>query len=306
MTNSKTTNNTTNKSINKSGNKSGSKSGYKETQRKTRLVQAVLLSTMFAGAFVLDPPVPQPDAVEKPAPTTAQLQYRMPAPAPTLPDFAEINDIDQKKQVFLDFLQPFIDAKNSEVRQQRNRLIYLVSKIKAGRPLVRDENRFIWELSKNYDVHADDLHDLEFLDRLLRRVDVLPPSLVLAQAATESGWGTSRFAREGNNLFGQWCYSQGCGLVPVRRHANASHEVKSFRNVQESINAYFKNLNTFPSYQDLRVIRHDLRQSAKPIDGISLTKGLGEYSERGEAYINEIQAMIRHNNLLARDRTLYP
>jgi Bax protein len=303
MTNDTTTNKTVNK---KTAIKPGNKTVNKKSPRKTKLVQAVLLSTMFAGAFLLDPPAPQPEVAEKPVATTTQFQYRTPTPAPTLPNFAAISDVDQKKQVFLDFLQPFIDAKNSEVRQQRNRLIYIVSKIKDGRQLQRDENRFIWELSRNYDVQSDDLHDLEFLARLLRRVDVLPPSLVLAQAATESGWGTSRFAREGNNLFGQWCYSQGCGLVPVRRHANASHEVKSFRTVQESINAYFKNLNTFSSYQDLRVIRQDLRNSAKPIDGLSLTKGLGEYSERGEAYINELQAMIRHNNLLARDRTLYP
>lgn len=278
----------------------------KRKQRNTRLVQAVLLSSMFAGAFLLEAPAPQPEVEETFAPTITQFQYRIPAPAPTLPNFAAISDVDQKKQVFLDFLQPFIDAKNSEVRQQRNRLTYLVNKIKEGEKLQQDENRFIWELSKTYDVQGDDLHDLDFLDRLMRRVDVLPPSLVLAQAAKESGWGTSRFAREGNNLFGQWCYSQGCGLVPVRRHADASHEVKSFRNVQESINAYFKNLNTYSSYQDLRVIRHDLRKSAQPIDGIALTKGLRRYSERGDAYISELEDMIRHNNLQARDRTLYP
>jgi Bax protein len=223
-----------------------------------------------------------------------------------LPDFASIDDIHLKKQTFFDFLQPYVDAKNAEVRQQRRRLQLLVTKIKSGSTLRQHENVFLWELARNYQLKTDDLYDPVFLERLLHRVDVLPPSLVLAQAANESAWGTSRFAQEGYNFFGQWCYTEGCGFVPVRRRANASHEVKSFSSIEEAVNAYFLNINTFPSYQDLRLIRQALRQDAKPIDGISLAKGLREYSERGDAYINELQNMIYKNNLLARDKTLYP
>ncbi|MES2604133.1 MAG: glucosaminidase domain-containing protein [Pseudomonadota bacterium] len=276
-------------------------------KRQIRLMQTLLLTAMFAGAYYLD--APSPTTLTKP--TTAAypnlVNYRSPdTTVEDMPDFASIHDVGQKKQTFFDFLQPYIDAKNAEVRQQRRRLQYLTSKIKLGARLRQDENVFLWELARHYDVQTDDIHDPGFLDRLLRRVDVLPPSLVLAQAANESAWGTSRFAQEGNNLFGQWCYTQGCGLVPVRRRADANHEVKSFPSIEESVNAYFQNLNTFPSYQGMRVIRQELRQGAKPIDGISLTQGLTEYSERGDAYIQDLQAMIYKNNLLARDKTLYP
>jgi Bax protein len=160
----------------------------------------------------------------------------------------------------------------------------------------------LWDLARKYDVKTDDLHDIGFISRLLHRVDVLPPSLVLAQAANESAWGTSRFAQKGNNLFGQWCYTEGCGLVPANRSDEYHYEVKSFSSVEEAINAYFRNLNTFPVYQDLRVIRQSLRDDSKPIDGISLTEGLGRYSTRGAEYIDDLKRMIYKNDLLERDR----
>ena len=274
--------------------------------RKARLVHTLLLSAMAAGAYHLTPLIPaapvRPVAVSLPF-----ANFSVPRPlGADLPDFASINDIHIKKQTFFDFLQPYVDAKNAEVRQQRRRLQLVVTKVKAGGTLRRDENIFLWDLARDYQLKTDDLYDPVFLERLLHRVDVLPPSLVLAQAANESAWGTSRFAQEGYNLFGQWCYTAGCGLVPVRRRADASHEVKSFSSIEEAVNAYFLNINTFPSYQDLRLIRQALRQDAKPIDGISLARGLSEYSERGDAYIRDLQAMIYKNNLLARDKTLYP
>src|SRR5690606_11880502 len=136
---------------------------------------------------------------------------------------------------------------------------------------------------------------------LLRRVDVLPSSLVLAQAANESAWGTSRFAVEGNNYFGQWCFTEGCGLVPDRRLSEASHEVKAFTSAGESVEAYFMNINTFGAYQGLRLMREELRRSGQIIDGLTLAEGLESYSERGEEYIEELQSMIQFNELLERD-----
>jgi Bax protein len=157
------------------------------------------------------------------------------------------------------------------------------------------------QLSHYYEVPTDDLNDRAFQQLLLRRVDVIPPSLVLAQAANESAWGTSRFAQEGYNLFGQWCYQAGCGLVPDNRRPGDNHEVKSFASVEAAVDAYFQNLNTFPSYQYLRRIRQDLRLNELPIDGISLSEGLRSYSERGDEYIEELRRMIWYNDLLERD-----
>lgn len=272
-------------------------------QRRAFLVYALIVAILFAGAF----------HIQHPQPILRTLVPQMVAPAVQprpvkLPNFAAIRDTDTKKQAFFDFLQPYVDAKNAEVRIQRQHLLGLIEKIRTGYVLSIDELVFLRDLSREYEVPTDDLKDQAFLELLLRRVDVLPPSLVLAQAANESAWGTSRFAREGYNFFGQWCYQKGCGLVPDRRRPKDSHEVKSFASIEEAVHAYFRNLNTFPSYQGLRRIRQDLRNQARPIDGLSLSEGLRSYSERGDAYIDELRRMIRHNGLLYRDEqtlTLY-
>ena len=266
--------------------------------RRAGLVQALLLTILLAGAFLIDTPSPQ---ISRSSPGTSLAESR---PAQDLPDFAAIRDVEEKKQTFFDFLQPYIDAKNAEVRQQRQRLVGVVEKLAAGYVLSPQERTFLMTLSRDYDVSTDNVQDPAFLELLLHRVDVLPPSLVLAQAANESAWGTSRFAQEGYSFFGQWCYREGCGLVPQRRRANASHEVKAFGSIEEAVHAYFMNLNTFPSYQGLRLIRQDLRQSRQPIDGLSLTEGLTSYSERGEDYISELRSMIQFNELHQRDQNL--
>ncbi len=264
-------------------------------QRRAFLVFALIVTVLFAGAFRLqDPRLAPPVVTPEPAPASV--------PTVALPDFASIRDTDTKKQVFFDFLQPFVDAKNVAVQHQRQHLLGLIEKMRAGYVLDIDEMIFLRELSREYEVPTDDLQDQSFLQLLLRRVDVIPPSLVLAQAANESAWGTSRFAKEGYNFFGQWCYEKGCGLVPDRRRPSDSHEVKSFASVEDAVHAYFQNLNTFPSYQGLRRIRQDLRQNAQPIDGISLSEGLRSYSERGDAYIDELRRMIEYNDLLHRDQ----
>lgn len=272
--------------------------------RQAVLVFFLQLSLLIAAAYHVE----MPRATLSPRSTNSTLvDYHIPEPSSILmPDFASIHDIQLKKQAFFDFLQPYIDAKNAEVRRQRVRLQLIAAKLKLNVKLKHEENVLLWDLSRKYEVRTDDLHDTGFIERLLHRVDVLPPSLVLAQAANESAWGTSRFAKEGYNFFGQWCYSDGCGLVPGNRNEDASHEVKSFESVEAAINAYFRNLNTFPSYQDLRLIRQALRQGSKPIDGISLTEGLGKYSERGDAYIQDLQRMIYKNDLLERDKALTP
>lgn len=266
--------------------------------RRGTFVYASLMATLFASAFYIKNPerLPELSAGQEPEPVIEQPV--------AMPDFAAIPDVQEKKTTFFDFLQPYIDARNADIHQQRVRLLRLIEKIEAGSDLDYTEWSFLRELSSEYEVPTDDLRNRGFLNLLLRRVDVIPPSLVLAQAANESGWGTSRFAQEGYNLFGQWCYTQGCGFVPDRRRASARHEVKSFGSIDEAVHAYFRNLNTFPSYQYLRLIRQELRKKQQPIDGLSLSVGLKSYSERGDAYINELRSMIRYNDLLHRDRQI--
>jgi Bax protein len=135
---------------------------------------------------------------------------------------------------------------------------------------------------------------------MLGKVNVLPQGLVLVQAANESAWGTSRFARQANNYFGQWCYSQGCGIVPLKREQGASHEVAKFSSAQGSIRAYFMNVNRNPAYRELRELRNQLVDEGRSLTdtdaAMMLTQGLLRYSERGEAYVNDLKGMIRVNN----------
>lgn len=212
------------------------------------------------------------------------------------PKFSEIKDVNQKKQDFFQYLLPGINAKNASLNQERNFLLTLKN---SGYPDVVQAEEITREFTRIANKYKSDS-----LDELLVRVDQIPSSLALAQAAIESGWGSSRFAREGNNFFGQWCYQQGCGLVPRHRIEGATHEVKVFNSVNDSINAYFDNINTNRAYQELRQIRADLRQQNQPLSGTALAEGLEKYSEKGYEYVEVIQTMIASNKLDAYDQTL--
>jgi Bax protein len=263
-----------------------------------RLLHGASLSLLLLAASRLDL-LPKPWTLDLPSEDAATGPSV--SDAQTMPDFAAIADVEAKKRAFFDYLQPVVDAQNQRVNRQRMKLLKIIAKVDTRTPLNTEDQIFLRALSRTYEVSAADIYAATTLKLLLRRVDVIPPSLVLAQAANESAWGTSRFAREGYNFFGQWCYKEGCGLVPERRRAAAFHEVQSFVSLEAAVDAYFMNLNTFDSYQKLRKIRQELRDRSAPIDGISLAEGLGEYSERGEAYIHELREMIHQNDLLRRD-----
>ena len=135
------------------------------------------------------------------------------------------------------------------------------------------------------------------LDLLLNKVDVVPASLILAQSANESAWGTSRFATEANNFFGIWCFKKGCGLTPKYRDEGLVHEVARFDTVQDGVSHYVHTINTHPAYKHLRELRTEQRQVNNSLNGTKLAIGLTNYSIRRQAYVQEIQAMIRYNNL---------
>lgn len=209
----------------------------------------------------------------------------------TMPDFSQYNDVQKKKQDFFGFLLPRVKASNENILNERNWLLSLDLK-----NLTDQQQDKLNELAEKYEV--DDYENLEqLMATLKRRIDILPPSMVLAQAANESAWGTSRFARKGNNLFGQWCYVKGCGLIPKKRDNDGRHEVAKFDDVQASIESYMRNLNSQFSYKELRIQRSIMRNNNKNISGYELAEGLIKYSTRREEYIKEIQAMIKQNNL---------
>mgnify|MGYP003676228495 FL=1 len=225
-------------------------------------------------------------------------------PIVVFPDFASISDIEEKKQQFFDFFQDYVRYENDLISETRIRLLDYAELVDDGVPLSVLERGWVVELAQAYEVETQLASDRDLVDELLLRVDVIPASLVLAQAANESAWGTSRFALEGNNIFGQWCFEEGCGIVPNRRVQGATHEVKSFDSIKASIEGYFRNINTHHLYVDFRAERARLRQLGHRLDPIALVEGLERYSQRGENYIDEVQTLIQQNDLRQRDRRL--
>ncbi|OFE14020.1 hypothetical protein PHACT_08015 [Pseudohongiella acticola] len=211
-----------------------------------------------------------------------------------MPDFALFEDTDARKDAFFGYFLPLVEMRNEEILELRADLLRLRDNISelSGR-----QQRQINRLAEDYEIAGFDINEPGDWDTLLRRVDVVPPSLALAQAAKESGWGLSRFAQEGNNFFGHWCYVEGCGLVPESRPAGARHEVAAFDSPEQSVERYIRNLNSHDAYRDLRAMRSRLRANEELITGLELSEGLLRYSQRGQAYIRELQSMIRFNEL---------
>jgi len=205
-----------------------------------------------------------------------------------LPDMA---DVGQRKTVFIALLLPLILEANAHIAMERRRLRTAIDRRTAGQPLSRELEDWVARLAKRYKGSADRLDDL------LLRVDAVPPSLVLAQAAAESGWGTSRFAVEGNAIFGQWTTGDGRGLVPLERPDGKTYKVRSFDRLIDSVNAYLLNLNTHRSYRGLRRTRAEMRRAGVPLDGSKLAGELRRYSEQGEDYVELLLGIIRKNRL---------
>jgi Bax protein len=211
-----------------------------------------------------------------------------------LPNFSVITDLPAKKAAFTEFLLPSIEKLNRHISAERNLLLRAEEKFLAGEALPKAAELFLVQLAQRYKYTVNESILLADIEALKRRVDQIPAGLVLAQAANESAWGTSRFAKEANNFFGQWCYKKGCGLVPLSRSPGRSHEVRKFSSVEASIAAYMLNLNTNRAYRELRTIRVKGRTNNR-IDALALANGLNHYSERGQDYVKELRAMIRRN-----------
>ncbi|MCL1077249.1 glucosaminidase [Parashewanella spongiae] len=214
--------------------------------------------------------------------------------AQALPDFSAIKDIPSRKQAFFDYLRPIVQKRNTIIGEQRSFLTSTQRTLEEGHQLDNAARFRVKKIAKEYQFSFTRINK-KTIRNLLKRVDVVPIDLVLVQAANESGWGSSRFAREGLNFFGQWCFTKGCGLVPSSRTKGLSHEVSVFDSVEDSIASYMRNLNSNGAYRLFRSIRADLRNQGFEPAAAELAYGLINYSERQEAYIDELLDMLRHN-----------
>ena len=211
-----------------------------------------------------------------------------------LPDFATILDIQTKKKKFFDFMKPAVVKQNNQLLKTRSKLNIWLEHISLELPLSEQEHQELSGLVKKYRVNKE-ASTLAQLNYLLLRVDVIPMSLVLVQAANESAWGTSRFSRIGLNFFGIWCYRQGCGMVPGGRDTGAKHEVAAFQSLDEAVTRYYDNINSHNAYRVFRTIRFELRSQEQELNPEILATGLLPYSERGVDYVIDITKMLRQN-----------
>ncbi|MGB0360967.1 MAG: glucosaminidase domain-containing protein, partial [Endozoicomonas sp.] len=230
--------------------------------------------------------------------STPQVEVVALKEAPSnLPDFGNIVDVKSKKNAFFDYLLPMVERENQMIMKNRQKLV----KLSVKQELSEEEVSWMKNLAKKYRLKNVDSVDSSVFETLLSRVDIIPASLALAQSANESAWGTSRFATQGNNFFGQWCFSSGCGIVPSGRPEGKTYEVQKFETVYASVQAYMHNLNTNHSYRKLRALRVSDRMNQMPVTGVHLAQGLEAYSIRGDAYIKELIAMINSNELIHYD-----
>lgn len=206
------------------------------------------------------------------------------APQPVLPEddqdqiqaLSEIREPAERKERFIDLISPEIDTANAEVLKERAKLAGIAYQITRDRDISSEDASWLKDLSVRYETDEGDIQEL------MNRVDLVPPSLALSQAALESGWGTSRLARDHLALFGQ---------------TNGGNGYAEFESLSEGVASYIRNLNTHPAYTDFRQARAAMRAAGKAIDGYELASHLTSYSELGQGYIKKVRSLMKFNDL---------
>jgi Bax protein len=210
-----------------------------------------------------------------------------PIPLTMLPkEIKKIENIKKRKEFFIQIILPLVIKENNNIRIDRKKLFNILNKSKN----TKVETVWLNSKFKQYGIVNKDLSTLKV------RMDEVPVSMAIAQAAKETGWGTSRFAQEGNALFGQWTWS-GEGIKPSDADNDTTHKVMKFNVLQASVRAYQRNLNTHSSYKSFRSARAELRDEGKILDSMILSEHLDKYAETGKEYVKVLQQIIKQNNL---------
>ena len=197
-----------------------------------------------------------------------------------------IENTKKRKELFIQIILPLVLEENNNIRSDRKKLFKILNK--SNNTVL--EKRWLGRKFKLYGVNNKDLSTLKI------RMDEIPASMAIAQAAKETGWGTSRFALEGNALFGQWTWS-GEGIKPAGAEDDSTHKVMRFKVLQASVKAYHRNLNTHSSYRNFRSVRAELRDDDKKLDSLILSEHLDKYAETGKEYVRILQQIIKQNQL---------
>ena len=256
-----------------------------------------------AGQQATTPPQPTRSTAQSSAPRTNVGQFLLgeygQSGVPrlyhaSLPEDISTYEVNKKKQSFVNVLLPLILNANEHVAKDKALLASLLAKSTYSRS---DEPQ-LRKLATHYKLRLSDEGPITPADieELKLRVDMIPPSLALAQGAIESGWGTSRFARLGNALYGEWVWGDSeNGIVPKGRESGKTHRIRAFDALQGSVTSYIRNLNTHPAYKELREHRANLKANGEQVTGTRLAYTLIAYSTRREAYVKDLKSIIRRN-----------
>ena len=218
-----------------------------------------------------------------------------------MPQDLDTFTVSDHKAVFVASLLPLILRANEMIMADRLRLVDLRSRLNQHEDISDIEGRWILERAERYGA-GDQIISPQLIDQLLLRVDAIPPSLALAQAAIESGWGTSRFVREGNALYGQWTWNDENGIIPEGRGEGQRFAIRAFDYLIQSVISYAHNLNTHTAYSDFRQARANMRISGDGLDGHQLAETLIYYSTRREDYVIDLRRIIDVNNFIELDK----
>lgn len=207
---------------------------------------------------------------------------------------AEDDQILRRKDLFIKVMLPLVLLSNQATLADRAHMLQLISRLGKGHPITTTNQLWLNRLAQRFESAPDDFATLRY------RIDAIPPSLAIAQAALETGWGTSRFANQGNALFGEWTFGERRGIVPASRGPQKDHKVRSFDSLLHSVLAYMDNLNSHPAYRDMRAKRASSRAYGNTINSQELALHLNAYGGDA-AYITKVNQVIRSNRLRAFD-----
>ena len=208
-------------------------------------------------------------------------------------DLKKIKSTNKRKDTFIKIVMPLILIENEKIIEDRNKLFKILGKQSNS----MGEKVWLKRRFKDYDIKGEDISELKL------RLDIIPTSIAIAQAAKESGWGTSRFALEGNAMYGQWTWG-GDGIEPSQKDKKKEHKILKFPKLQSSVSAYMKNLNTHRGYSEFRKERSKIREKNKTVEGIDLVAYLYNYAQTGSEYVKILKQIIQQNDLTDFDSSI--
>ena len=215
----------------------------------------------------------------------------------------DVSYLKDNKKKFVRTVLPLIINENQKILSVRNNLLLLKNKLSNNYSLNKSELQILKKLSKSHKIKFNNSHKLDVINNLLKKVDIIPNSIVLAQAAIESGWGSSRFAKDFNALFGEYTYDNDKGVVPLERENGEDHLIKAFNSYNSSVESYFNNINSHYAYEQFRELRKVMRERNNFSNVTLLVDKLDTYAE-DENYIQTIRSVIKNNNFEIFDKKI--